>query len=210
MAGKYFSLKGTTPAGELQYPKLQTPDTKFSPEGVYSTNIILNEDEHEAMLKTIAPAMREVEAELGQLPARKRDTISVREPFTPEYDDSDNETGRYIWKAKTKAEIKGVARKVSMFDATGKRLMNVNPWGGTTAVVAFTASPYVIPGSRMAGVSLRLEAVQILELVQGGSGGSASSFGFDAVAGYDAIEDAGDHEEAAVETAESFDDVPDF
>lgn len=213
---KYFNLKGKTPKGELQYPKLQTPDTKYDTEGVYSTNVVLGEEEHAKLLEAVQPAIAEMRNELEALPKRKRDAINEREPFTPEYDDNDDETGRYIWKFRTKAEIKGVPRKVALFDAKGSRLQNVNPWGGTEAIVAYTASPYIIPGSKMAGVSLRLEAVQVLRLVSGGSGGSASGFGFGAVEGYDAIEDDEDDvaAPAAVTSSEDFggdeDDSADF
>jgi len=48
-------------------------------------------------------------------------------------------------------------------------------WSGTTGRVSFEACPFYQPAIG-AGITLRLKAVQILDLVE--SGGSANSFGF--------------------------------
>ena len=74
--------------------------------------------------------------------------------------------------------------KVMIFDAAGEVIQKVPEiWGGTVAKVAFTASSYFIQGTGAAGLKLNLDAVQIIELRQGGAR-SASDYGFGTEDGY--------------------------
>ncbi len=212
------SFPGVSPVGTYQYPKLKKPDTKFDPVGVFSVNLIVDAEGLAEMAQQVKPALDAMQEMIDSLPAPKRKRVSINEWYTEQLDDEDNETGMYVVKFKTKAVIGDKPRVVSMFDATGARLNNVNPWGGTVGKVAYAAAPYVVTGTKMAGVSLRLNAVQILELVSGGSSGSSSGgFGFAAVAGYESIED-GEEEEVVNETVakggdesdDDLDDTPDF
>ena len=68
-------------------------------------------------------------------------------------------------------------QKPKVFDSKGTPLAkDILVWGGTTMKVAYEVIPYSnnMLGS---GVSLRLKAVQVHELVSGG-GASADSYGF--------------------------------
>ena len=51
--------------------------------------------------------------------------------------------------------------------------------------MSFDVSPYFIPGSGAAGIKLRLNAVQVIDLVSGG-GRDAEGFGFEKEDGYEA------------------------
>ena len=67
--------------------------------------------------------------------------------------------------------------KRDVFDAGGKKLAKVPEiWGGTRGIVAGEFRPFSMPIG--VGISLRLKAVQIIELRQGGQGGTADSYGF--------------------------------
>jgi len=216
-----FKVPGHSPVGTFQWPKLVEPDTKFDPVGVFSVNLIVDAEGLAEMEQQVKPALDVMQEMIDEQPAAKRKRIVVNEWFTEQLDDDDNETGMYVVKFKTKAVIQGEPRVVAMYDPTGTRLNNINPWGGTIGKVAYAAFPYVIPGTKMAGISLRLNAVQILELVTGGKASAATSernsYGFGAVAGYDAIED-GEEEEVVNETVakggdesdDDLDDTPDF
>lgn len=50
-------------------------------------------------------------------------------------------------------------------------------WGGTEGKVSFEVAPYFIPGTALAGIKLRLNAVQVIELRSGGNK-SAGEYGF--------------------------------
>jgi len=62
-------------------------------------------------------------------------------------------------------------------------------WGGTVGKVAFEVMPYFNNAQCEGGLSLRLDAVQIIELVSGG-GKSASAYGFGEEEGYEHDNDA--------------------
>jgi hypothetical protein len=82
------------------------------------------------------------------------------------------------------------ARTVAIFDAKGKPAKNIKEiWGGTEGKVSFTASPYFVAATGTVGLSLRLEAVQILKLVAGSSR-DAAGYGFGEEEGdFDATEE---------------------
>lgn len=96
------------------------------------------------------------------------------------------ETGNIEFKFKRKAQIiasdgKVIPFKVAIFDSAGKPLIDTNVWSGSKMKVSAELMPWYTAMAG-AGVSLRLRAVQITELVEGGAG-SAEGYGFDKVDG---------------------------
>ncbi len=73
-------------------------------------------------------------------------------------------------------------RTIPLFDAKGAP-MRKDVYGGSTLIVAFSASPWVNPKCEY-GVKLQLEAVQVIDLVSTGGQRSASGFGFGEEEGY--------------------------
>jgi len=67
----------------------------------------------------------------------------------------------------------------AIFDAKGQPVRDRDSlkgmWSGTTGRVSFEAQPF-FQAAIGAGITLRLKAVQIIDLVEGG--GSAESYGF--------------------------------
>ena len=112
----------------------------------------------------------------------KRKSITKNEPYLPELDAEGNETGNTIFKFKmnAQAEIKGETKffKPSLFDAKGVPITkNINVYGGSTIKVNFSPTPYYNDANALAGVSLRLNAVQVLKLVTGGYTAASCGFG---------------------------------
>lgn len=193
----------TTPAGELVYPKLRTPDTKFKPEGEYSAKLRLPEDEANKLIAKLKPlhdaAVEAGKAEYAELKKAVRDKnpFKVSDFYTPEYDDDEEPTGYFLFNFKMVASgtyKKGPkagqkwTRKPALFDAKGKPLPKaVEPWGGSTAKVSFEVGSYFTTAAG-AGISLRMQAVQVLDLIQGGER-SAKSYGFGEEEGYEAPEE---------------------
>jgi hypothetical protein len=102
-----------------------------------------------------------------------------------EVDSEGNETGMVEFRFKTNAQanINGEVRKfvVPLFDSVGNPV-KCSPWGGSQIRVNFSPIPfYNAVGNGLAGVSLRLNAVQVIKLVSGS--GDAKSYGFEAVDG---------------------------
>ena len=81
-------------------------------------------------------------------------------------------------------------------------MQNVNVFGGSQVKVSATAAPYSAAGNQ--GITLYLNAVQIIELVSG-SGGDSGGFGFTAEEGY---KHSGETEQTNSES--SADDMDDF
>jgi hypothetical protein len=193
-----------SPLGEALYPRLTEPDDKFDPDGLYSVRLRLPEDA-ESTQKLVA--FLEDKAQEGYELAKDKVTEGLKKktpkavenaiskikmadlPFKPEEDDEGNETGFILFNFKMKAS--GVSKKTgkswtrrpALFDSQGSPIDpdSVDIWSGTKLYVAFTAQPFYFAAVG-AGVSTKLEAAQIIDLVNGGSR-SAEAYGFEAQEG---------------------------
>ena len=157
MEDKY--LKFVSPKGVAQYPWLTKADTKFTPDGVYKVDLQLEAEE-----------AKPLQDKLKKLYKEHFPKGSGRMPF--KVDDA----GNVVFKFKTK-------KKPVLFDASGQPMLdNINIYGGSKVKVSATAGPYEAAGNT--GITLYLNAVQVIELVQGNNGSDVSSFGFAVEDGY--------------------------
>lgn len=172
-----------SPKGTFLYPKLTKPDTKFDPEGVYSVKLVV---EGEAASDLIEKIDAEIEAsyqealEEAGTPAKKKKVKKADAPYQPEEDDEGNETGNIIFNFKLKAIGKNSKTNetwrnvVKLFDARNREIVGakkkaINIGSGTFGRIAFQMNPFYT-AQVGAGVSLRLLAAQIIDLVEfGGS-----------------------------------------
>lgn len=184
--------KVTSPRGTLIYPHLVEPDTKFvKPDGEYHTKLALPVDEPEtnAFVERLEGIMQAyIDENPDDLPPAKLKKAGRADLFEEEVDDEGNETGRLIFKFKLKAKVKTKTKewdqKPRLFDAKAQPIAGgVNPWTGTEAKVSAEVFPYYMETTKQFGLSLRCQAVQILNLVSGG-GASADDFGFGEEDGY--------------------------
>jgi hypothetical protein len=167
MANDY--IKGVTKMGKAIYPHLNKPDVRFQKEGVYKVTLELNEEDAKDLLKHIEDGLKTAQAE-------SKSTKTANLPYKTDEDNN------YLFNFKCKAS--GITKtgqtweqRPKVFDSKGTPLpKDTLVWGGTTLKVAYEIIPYSnnMLGS---GVSLRLKAVQVHELVSGG-GASADSYGF--------------------------------
>jgi hypothetical protein len=193
-----------TPKGAFRYPALVTPDfgTKEYPKeaGEYKVVLILSEAEAAPLIEKLKPifdeAVSEGQEEFAKLKveARKKlKELKVNDFYTVEYDkETEEETGNLLFKfsmnasGKSKKDGSVWNRKPALFDAKGKPLVGVKSiWGGTLGKVSFEAAPYFIGGTGAAGLKLRLNAAQIIELNEGGNK-SSEGYGFGEEDGYEA------------------------
>lgn len=131
---------------------------------------------------------------------KKLKLITLVEPMAPEIDDDGDETGTVMIKAKMKASgvyKKGPKtgqrweRKPNIFNAAGKQLMSPPKIGGGSEVkMSIELNPYYAASDGKVGCSFRLEAVQLLTLVQFGAR-DAAGFGFTAEDGDDLDDEIG-------------------
>lgn len=173
-------IRITTPLSKFQYPKLIEPETKFNPEGVYKVTALIDPRDADG-----------VATQLDELLNRHKESLKAQAPTTKfkladlpwSYEEVDG-TPYFIVKAKMKAS--GVDRDgrrwtsvPALFDAKGKPVTDRESlkgmWSGTVGRVSFEAQPFY-QAAIGAGITLRLKAVQVISLVEGG--GSAESYGF--------------------------------
>lgn len=183
-----------TPVGQAKFPKLTEPDTKWDAAGAYSVKLLFEEGSAEAndLAKKIdeahAAAVASYRAELSDRAAE--DMKAADKPYTYDTDGDGEETGftKFSFKMKASGTNKKTNKPWTMrpglFNAKGDVLdLGIQIWGGTKMRVAYQIAPFYtkLVG---AGVSLRLEAVQVIDLVGPGQK-SADQYGFGEEEGYD-------------------------
>lgn len=170
----------TSPAGIAVYPKLEKPDTKFDANGVYSVDLDLDKASAEELivkLTKVADADYANECKAKGKKSLKRADMPWKE----------TEDGKIRFKFKLKAKggsgEKQWDQKPALFDAKGNPVANINVGSGSTVKVAFDAAPYftAMVGH---GISLRLRAVQVIELREYIAGDNFDAFGFKATDGF--------------------------
>lgn len=179
------------------YPHLNKPDERYKPE--YKISIIYeNEEAASSMMELIKEAQAEaVEAAVAQAAdeakkkgkkfneERFRENLKMAPlPIKEELDEDGDPTGRIII-GPFKMRAKGITkdgkeweRQCPVFDGAGKPIdtKNVQIWGGSIVNVCFYIDTFYTAGLG-AGVSLKLEAVQVIEL-RSSKVKTAASFGF--------------------------------
>ena len=187
---QHVTEKYVTGKGELTgFIAITKPSTKFNKDGVYSINILLPQKEGEALVQKIKDIRTKQFKEYGK--GTKVVEITKCKP----YEIVDKETGegtpdkegRYILAANASAYIENgkPKKKIIIYNAKCKPITgNINVGEGTIATLGITLSGYSVAGKT--GVSVKLEAVQIIKLVEySGSGFKADMFTVEE--GYDGI-----------------------
>ena len=181
----------TTPEGIAIYPHLNRPDVYKDPNtGVtgkpqYKVNLSLSQQEATPIIEKIEEVKK---IALAMIPQGKKQK-EADDPYYNELDDEGQETGRVVLKFKMNAQIQKDGRQIDLspklFDASGVFINECDDiWGGSTLRVSADLVPWYMAGPG-AGVSLRLKAVQIINLKSGG-GADASAYGFSATEGFTA------------------------
>lgn len=226
-----------TPVGVFKYPRLNEPDhgtedyPKDPPE--YNVKLILDAEAADKMRDKLQDmydeAVKDGKKQFKAKPKSKQEKAPFREnPYLqPVYEENEEgeevETGDFEMSFKMKAEGKSKktgkpwSRTPLIMDSKKNKInaKKVKIGGGTRGQIAFTVNPYFIDGQHMAGLSLQLEGVRIIELVQGG-GANPNDFAFDdedeVEDGFtvDDIEEDDDDTDDQVDTEEDDEDEDEF
>lgn len=168
--------KFVTPKGVAVWPHLNKPDTKFNAEGEYTCKLRLPMAEADELIAKLEKFRDEY-----KLQAQEQDPkiarYSLADVYEEEVDDQGNPTGHAVFKFKQKAVIKTrkgdtIRMKVALFDAQ-RQPTSAQVGGGSVIKVAGVAFGYAMPTTKMVGISLRPEAVQIITLAQRGTSAEA-------------------------------------
>lgn len=199
--------KVVSPAGKAIYPRVNQPDTGFDANGTFHTKLEMDSDVpvtakflaqidrwHEASLEEMREALATKYPKLSTAGIEKK-VKSGDKPYTYVEDEETGEETNIVrinFKMKHRVPNRKKEGEFYVFtpvfvDSTGALIRGPKPlvYGGSTLKVRFT--PILWNTEKLgAGVQLRMDAVQIIELVEGGAE-NAEGFG-DEGGGYTAPE----------------------
>lgn len=161
--------------GKAYWAHVHSPETYEGQQLGYSIMVKIDDDKLEALKNKLENLFNEAETTMAKKPNRKKPmNLSIKE---------DSKAGECI-KAKTKHYYKNretgeiTPKTLPVFKKNGEPLeQGVKIGNGSEVIINVTPSPYVVNSSTY-GVQLRLNAVQVLNLVEYGTP-SAQAFGFD-------------------------------
>ncbi len=198
-----------SPAGIAKFPALNEPDMKFAKDGVgkYKVNLLLDPASPgvKEFLEKLTVLAKEAKAE-NDKENPKQKSFGLHLPFSEELDKDGNTTGNVEVKFSANSQFKKksgevVTIRIDLFDAKRNKV-TAKIGGGSKLKVAFEPYGFANPSSKSAGVSLRIQAVQVLELKQW-AGRDAAGYGFGEEEGFD-----GSSAAETVDTAFDQQDVP--
>lgn len=194
---KYQQIR--TAKGIAVYPSIhkeatfKDPDSgKTTPTGKFECKIILDDKDAKKMVAQLEKVWQEAVNNPAQYGLRASIMSKVGEGEDPNLGFYENKDGDIVFKTSCKTkwtnrEGKECPITVTVFDAKAKPT-NVEVTGGSTIKLQITLVPYAMTKSNY-GISLRLEAVQLLELKEW------TSNPFDAEDGYEGMKDQEEKEE---------------
>ena len=195
--------------GTAKYCHLNEPNKRFEPEfGTYSCDLVIDKDQADMLKNTLRPLYEE-ELKLAQEENQGKKIEQKEFPIKEE------EEGGFLVKSKLKAggrrrDGSEYSLSIALFDSQGKPLPeDVKVWGGSKVNLAFRPRFWYTAMAGF-GVSFDLQAVQVLELQNGGvSGVAADAFGFTSEEGYvanggETLDQAFDAEEESEEITANF------
>ena len=171
----------TTPLATAVYPRLNEPDYKFDPSGTFSVTARVSAEEGQGLKDELDKMLDQHHQTLikeRRKPNLKRADLTVK----PAYDDDGNETGELDFKFTMKPNVttqtgKSWVQRPKLYDSQMQGFNGPVIGGGSKIVVNFTPAPYYT-AALGAGLKLRLNAVQIVELEEYKKAGDVESLGF--------------------------------
>jgi|TARA_B110000046_G_scaffold70896_1_gene78799 hypothetical protein len=169
----------TTPKGKAVWPRIDTADTKFDEDGVYSCKLHVTEGDFKAFEAIVKPKLDAAYQEECSRQGKDKIRMAASSPLRI------NDEGDHEIYAKQKAKVhtksKGTLEfTIAAVDSQGKKIAMPKIGSGSILKMAVEVNTWFVP-SQGFGYTLRLRAVQVLDLVEYGGGGDGS-FGFGAEA----------------------------
>ena len=162
--------------GNALWAKVFEPDTKFNPLGDYSINIQMPVADAAAMSEQLEAIVQAKFNEAIKEDPRLKNTLTTSDVCQPVFDrETGDDTGLVEFKFKLKAKVQKrdgtyYEQQPAVLDAKKTPLSkDVLIGNGSKVKVAFEPIPYVMGSTKKAGVSLRLKAVQVIDLVEYGN-----------------------------------------
>lgn len=165
----------TTPAGVAMWAYLHKPDTKWSTEGHYTITLRLPKDDGASLRQQLQTKFDEhitlLTSQMGKEP--KTNALPIKDVT----DDQGNDLIEIRFKLKPSFKSRSgevIEQRPQVFDAKLQPMDASTLGNGSRVKVSFKANEYASPIG--AGVSFRLVAVQVLDLVQRRDDGEFTGF----------------------------------
>jgi hypothetical protein len=174
-----MAAKAKVIQGNALWAKVFEPDTKFDPNGTYSIQVTIPEEEAAGICEYLDKVVQDRFDEEVKAKPKMKNSLSTKAAYEPHYDKDGNETGLVEFRFKLKAKVQTrdgslYDQKPIVVDAKRNPMDSNNLIGnGSIVKVAFEPIPYVMASTKQVGVSLRLKGVQVIELVEYGNGGAS-------------------------------------
>ena len=171
-----------TPKGKAVWPRLHEPDTRFESDGVFSCKLHVSEEDFKAFEASIKPIVNKAYEIECQQQGKQKLRLASSTPIRI------TEDGDYEIFAKQKAKVTTRSNGVLEFaitavDSSGKKIAMPQVGNGSELKMAVEVHPWYVP-SQGFGYSLRLRAVQIIDLIEfGGDTGNFDTIAFGSEAG---------------------------
>lgn len=181
-----------SPAGEAVFPWLHKPDTQFDAAGVYKVSLSLPFELAQDFIAKLESARNEF---IATLPVAKQRALTPKPVYTmettrPPKDATDaekhafvpEETGNVLFLAKMKAKVDlengdSFTQSPVVVHADTGAAVEEPVYAGSVIRMKGQIVPYVNSSNATVGITLRLKAVQVIDLVTGdGSGAFWSDF----------------------------------
>jgi hypothetical protein len=160
---EYDNKTYSTPPGTASWPKVVDPDTTFDADGQWNIKLVFDASD---------PKVKEMQKAIVAFNKTQPDynKDSVAYPWGP-YKNEDKEVveGKVAFSFKRKCLVKKDGKKEknkppNIIDADGEVWHKCPMGGGSTVQVGYQMVPYT--GFGKVGISLRLQGVRVLELVE--------------------------------------------
>ena len=194
MADKKYLEAFTSPAGEAVYPWLTKADTEHDVAGVFHTDLSVPFELADEFIAKLEKARDDFTATLTVAQQQALNTRAVYKmeltrPTFPEGATDDEktaikatfaptETGNVLFRFKLKQKVVTASGEaftqspIIVLAETGQRVESP-VYGGSIIRVRGQIVPYTNAAAGMVGVTLRLKAVQVIDLKTGGAGGGS-------------------------------------
>lgn len=165
----------TSPKGIAQYPWVIDADTKYDKEGQYHIQLDVSKDSAKDMVTKLSAILDESLEQFQKEKGKKLNKV----PFFEELEDG---TLQFKFKQKrmiTRKDGSKLEIKIPIFDTKGIPCSkDIKLGSGSTVKISYSVMPYYNATNKGVGLSLRLVALQVINLVEYSSG-DAKSYGFD-------------------------------
>ena len=178
-------IKMTTGRGIFMYPYLFSPDTKFNQDGIYTVNLQLQGDAAKTLKDELTNIRDKYKEQQVAITGKEPKSIMAL-PFKDDTTDAGEACISFKFKMKPFFRSKNgdqIDQRPTVFDAKLQPLDESCKMGnGSAGKVSFDCVPF--NSNFGLGVTLRLRAVQVLELVAYNGGGGDSNNGFSIEEGF--------------------------